>query len=178
MSANSSFVITVLRFGIQVSPLLFAKYNVFCPIMAQQVKFTAAARKRFLEVLRETGLFCRAAEAVNMNPESIRLRRKADPELEADCQLSLECFRETLEAEIFRRGVSGTDKPVFYQGVECGSIREYSDRLLELMAKRHIPEYRDKGQVDLNVSGGVLVVPSEATTSKEWEDEHGGAAGS
>lgn len=45
-----------------------------------------------------------------------------------------------------------------------------SDRLLELEVKRVDPSYRDKSTVDMNVSGGLLIVPGQATTEKDWED--------
>jgi hypothetical protein len=45
-----------------------------------------------------------------------------------------------------------------------------SDRLLELEVKRGDPSYRDKGQLDVNVTGGLLIVPGTAPTEKEWED--------
>lgn len=46
-------------------------------------------------------------------------------------------------------------------------IRKFSDRLLELQAKRFESEYRDKQTIDLNTGGGVLVAPAEMTP-EEW----------
>jgi hypothetical protein len=42
-------------------------------------------------------------------------------------------------------------------------IRKYSDRMLELEAKRVDPGYREKGTIDMNVKGGILVVPGMTT---------------
>lgn len=53
-------------------------------------------------------------------------------------------------------------------------IRKYSDRLLELEAKRVDPAYRDKGQLDVNVGGGILVVPGMAASDEEWRAKYGG----
>lgn len=50
-------------------------------------------------------------------------------------------------------------------------VRKYSDRMLELEAKRVDPTYRDKSQVDLNVTGGLLVVPGTAPSQRDWENE-------
>lgn len=50
-------------------------------------------------------------------------------------------------------------------------IRKYSDRMLELEAKRVDPAYRDKGQMDVNVRGGLLVVPGMAS-EEDFEREY------
>ncbi len=39
------------------------------------------------------------------------------------------------EIELDRRGVKGIDKPVFYKGVQVATIKEYSDKCLELALK-------------------------------------------
>ena len=52
-----------------------------------------------------------------------------------------------MEHEIFRRAQEGWDEPVYggrYRQEVVGSVRRYSDRLLELRAKALMPEYRDK----------------------------------
>ncbi len=49
-----------------------------------------------------------------------------------------------------------------------------SDRMLELMLKRHMPEYRDKFEMDITTTGGVLAIPvSGARTNEDWEKEWG-----
>jgi hypothetical protein len=40
-----------------------------------------------------------------------------------------------LEAEARRRAVQGWDEPVFHQGRKVGTIRKYSDRMLEILLK-------------------------------------------
>ncbi|RKZ20174.1 hypothetical protein DRQ50_00010 [bacterium] len=82
-------------------------------------------------------------------------------------------YRENIEEEIKRRAMDGVDTPVFYKGELVATQKQYSDRLLELHAKRHIGAYRDKHTVDHNVTGGVLVVPGMAETSEDWEEENG-----
>jgi hypothetical protein len=46
--------------------------------------------------------------------------------------------------------------------------RVYSDKLIEMLAKRHIPEFREKQQVDLNVTTGVLRVEKQVS-KEDWE---------
>ncbi len=52
---------------------------------------------------------------------------------------------EALEIEARRRAMDGLAKPVFYQGMRCGTVQEYSDTLLVLLLKAHKPDkYREK----------------------------------
>lgn len=60
---------------------------------------------------------------------------------------------EVLEDEARRRAYSGTLKPVFYQGAECGKINEYSDTLMIFLLKGGMPEkYAERQKLDYNGS--------------------------
>ena len=49
-----------------------------------------------------------------------------------------------LEDEAVRRAYHGVEEPVFYKGVQCGSITKYSDKLLIFLLKARDPaKYRD-----------------------------------
>lgn len=49
---------------------------------------------------------------------------------------------------------------------------EYPIRLIELELKKHDEGYRDKRDVNMNVSGGVVVAPAEMSID-DWEKKHG-----
>jgi hypothetical protein len=52
---------------------------------------------------------------------------------------------DRLEAEADRRAVDGVLEPVFYKGVEVGTVRKYSDRLLITRLRAEMPEkYADR----------------------------------
>ena len=52
------------------------------------------------------------------------------------------------------------------------TTREYPIRLIELELKKHDDGYRDKREISMNISGGVLVAPA-GISIEEWEKEHG-----
>jgi hypothetical protein len=52
--------------------------------------------------------------------------------------------------EIRRRAIEGWNDPVYQMGQRVGSVRKYSDVLLIFLAKRLMPEYRDKVTLDVN----------------------------
>jgi hypothetical protein len=47
--------------------------------------------------------------------------------------------------------------------------RTYPIPLLLAELKRVNPEYRESRQVDVKVSGGVLIAPADVPTIKDWE---------
>jgi hypothetical protein len=81
-------------------------------------------------------------------------------------------YVEKMESEADRRAIEGTNKPVFYQGEQCGVIREYSDSLLMFRLKRLDPAYRDRHDVNVkgNLNHNIMLVPS-CTSVDDWEKE-------
>lgn len=64
---------------------------------------------------------------------------------------------EVLEDEARRRAFSGTYKPIFHQGKQCGAIKEYSDTLMIFLLKGGMPEkYRENLKVDNTSSDGSM----------------------
>ena len=79
---------------------------------------------------------------------------------------------DVLEKEARRRAVGGTEEPVYYQGVEVGTVRRYSDTLLIFLMKGNNPEkYRDRltmdGGLNLNHSGGLEIVETVVVTQED-----------
>lgn len=122
--------------------------------------------------VRETGVkYASCAEfGLGGNYVLRRIKELADhgqPEWLELWEESLELFADRLEAEMARRAIEGTDKPVFYKGEEVGSIREFSDTLAIALARGVRPEkFRDNVKVDANLTGGVLLVPPKMTVEE------------
>jgi hypothetical protein len=145
--------------------------------ITQRRKFTKKKRERFLELLRETGLVAKSAAAVGIAKVTIDRYRKKDKEFGEAVVQAIEEYRDKLEAELTRRAVEGVETPVFGNlgpGLgtgEVGHVRKYSDKLLLELVKKHIPGFRDKIEVDANVTGGVLIV-AKPPSEEEWLKEH------
>lgn len=82
-------------------------------------------------------------------------------------QEAQEHYRDRLRQAIDQRAVVGVEEPVYYQGVMVGTTRKYSDKLLELAARAHCPEFKEK-TVDVNVNSGVLVIAAPRQSHEEW----------
>ena len=165
-------------------------------------KRTPKLEQIILEELARGGNKTEAVTAAGVTLPTLRNWRKDDKEFNAACETALEAYAESLQAEVRRRGRDGWMEPVFFRGqlalvplmdsagqivyddektdddgnkmpvMVPAAIRKYSDRMLELEAKRQIPEYRDKHEVDHHVTGGVLVVPAKPATDEEWHAKH------
>lgn len=135
--------------------------------------FDDSVKAEYLDALAAFGTHLRASKHVGITANMARRARRKDPEFEEACQAALEDFRDSLEAEAIRRGRDGFDEPVFFKGNEVGTVRRYSDRMLELVLKANIPEkYNDKVQADVQVTGGVLLTVAPAQSEDNWLEAH------
>jgi hypothetical protein len=72
---------------------------------------------------------------------------------------AVEMGTDSLEDEGYRRATHGTDRPVFYQGEQCGSIREYSDNLLKFLLEGRRPDrFRAKPVENAGASNVAITV--------------------
>lgn len=114
------------------------------------MKLTPEKMAAFCAALAETGIVARACEAVGIARQTAYEWRAENPKFKENWNKALEIGITALEDEAHRRGFEGVDKPVFYQGVACGAVREYSDTLAIFLLKAHSPEkYRERHDVNL-----------------------------
>jgi len=139
------------------------------------IKLDARRQALVCKLYAESGRLCHSANAAGMTAAAVITARKRWPEFDEALKEAYSKFQDSIEQEAHARAVEGWQEPVFYQGAVVGTVLKKSDRILELMLKRHIPMYRDHQHVDMNVTGGVLVVPQVAKSDEEWEKEHGAA---
>ena len=109
----------------------------------------------FLDALAETCNVTRACEAAGLSRAVAYVWRDADPEFAARWENARRIGAEALEDECMRRATEGVDEPVFFQGVECGTVRKYSDTLAIFLLKGAMPEkYREKASMELTGANG------------------------
>ncbi len=113
--------------------------------MANRTKRTQEGLAKFLEALDQArGNVSDACEAVSIGRTAVYDWRKDDELFRAQWDAIVDKHMDALESEIYRRAYEGCNKPVFYQGEQCGSVTEYSDTLAMFILKGHRPEkYRE-----------------------------------
>jgi hypothetical protein len=113
------------------------------PIRTQAERQTA-----FLAALEVEGTLSDAARVSGVSRVTHYNWLNSDPTYQDRFRASFEKAVDTAERELRRRGVAGYDKPVFYQGEQTGTIREYSDACLIFYLKgRRGDVFRDRAEI-------------------------------
>ncbi len=124
--------------------------------MANRTKRTLERVGNFLTSLDQAqGNVSEACEAVGIGRVTAYEWRKDDESFRAEWDAVVDKHMDALENEIYRRAYKGCDKPVFYQGEQCGEITEYSDTLAMFILKGHRPEkYRENIKQEIGGPNG------------------------
>lgn len=135
----------------------------------ERIAFTEQVLVNILNHVVNYGIIAHACISQGVSYRQFGDLCKAFPALQALKDEAKDLYRDKVSRAVHNRAIDGWLEPVFYKGELIGYIRKFSDRMLELQAKRYIPAYRDKSAVDLNVAGGVLVVNGGDIIDKdEW----------
>lgn len=112
----------------------------------------------FLAALAECGNVTTAANSSGWNRTYLYHKRKADPAFAKAWDEAATIGVAALEDEARRRAYEGWQEPVFHRGEVCGSVRKYSDTLLIVLLKAHLPEkYQERQKLDLDAKGNLTV---------------------
>lgn len=104
-----------------------------------------------------------AARGADLALTTLYRDRDNDAAFKAAWDSAIETGTDALEDEVLRRAKDGTLKPVYQGGVKVGEIREFSDTLAIFLLKARRPEkFKDRAQVDLNATDGLVAAFSAA----------------
>lgn len=141
-------------------------------------KVTPDSLCTFLAAYMDCGHKAKAALAAGLSYSSILKAEKDDPEFAAEVEQAHELFTAKLSDAAYKAAVSGWKKPLFdAKGNHVGDEWKFSERILELLLKRHDPNFRDKVEVDQKISGGVVVVQAPMLTKEDWKKQVAAARG-
>lgn len=117
------------------------------PSRHPRARLTEARKRTFLRVLSETGSVPAAARAASPHSKGLRAasstfhqERARNPEFAQAWAEAEEAALARVEAEIMRRAMTPTRRPVFSKGELVGHTEEYDNRLLVTLARRLNPE--------------------------------------
>ena len=108
--------------------------------MPNRTKKTPARVEKFLSVLRQRANVTEAAATIGVGRTAVYAWRDADPSFAEAWDNAVDEAVDVLEAEAWRRAVHGMDRPITWKGEVIGTVKEYSDRLLECLLRAHRPE--------------------------------------
>jgi len=96
----------------------------------------------FLRIFAQQGNVLQAALRAGVDRSTIYKWKDEDEEFAERYKLALDDVNDRLRAEMWRRAVKGVRKPVYQGGKLVGHVQEYSDGLIGLLARAHMPEFR------------------------------------
>jgi len=135
----------------------------------QQLKKSKQAA--FLAAYSKMANISYAAKAANIERTTHYLWMRQDKDYVKKFERAFEDACDLLEAEATRRATEGVEEPVFYQGVQCGTIRRYSDTLLIFMLKAARPDkFKDRKELSGKDGGPIqLKVTYEEESDRSVE---------
>jgi hypothetical protein len=132
---------------------------------------TAQSMQVFLETLAEGWSPTRAAETAKVPRRNFVRLRESNEVFAAAWDAAVEAGTDQLEDEAKRRGLTGWDEPLVYQGERTGqTVRKHSDMLLMFMLNGRRPEkFRQNVKIDANVdvAAGFRTAMAKATGGKK-----------
>lgn len=128
--------------------------------------FTLARKKKYCDILSKTHDKLLARQKLGVDASTVRKHLKEDPVFRNMVDEAQEAFCNSLVAAAHRRGIKGLRRGLYYKGRptkdENGNPvfeKHYSDKMLELLLKRYIPEFNPKSElqvtekIDFNLDG-------------------------
>lgn len=105
--------------------------------MCKKKPISQRQRIIFLDVLRTTGNISASARAANISARAAHGLKAHDMEFSQEWDLAKDESIDELEAALRKRAIEGVEKPVYYAGKECGTLRSYSDSVGMYILKTH-----------------------------------------
>lgn len=116
---------------------------------------TRRRAKVFLETLAVAGNVSEASRVSKIAKNHAYTLRQRDSIFAELWDEALTIAADLLEQEAHRRAFEGVLKPVYQKGMQVGVVREYSDKLMEMLLKAHKPD-RFAERSKLDVTGNVI----------------------
>ena len=123
----------------------------------QTTRQTPKKEDVFFAVLSECGNVSKAAKKAKLSRPHLYARKKSDSAFSDAWDEAEALGVAALEDEAKRRAYDGWLEPVFHQGKRCGTIRKFSDTMLIVLLKAHLPDkYQERKKVDNTSSDGSM----------------------
>lgn len=138
-------------------------------VMARRtVRMIQHKKTKFLEAYARLGTASGAAEETGISRATHR-RWLASEAYRKAFEAAEDEATELLEREALRRAVDGREEPIYFNGVQVGTTRKYSDVLLIFLLKAKRPDvYRERYDARISAS---LNVQSAVKVIHEYHDQ-------
>jgi hypothetical protein len=142
-------------------------------------ELTPDEQGRFLQAYARIGILEKASVAAQVHSSRVKREIESNIVFAEAMKAAYNFFKATLEEVLYDRAVHGWEVGVYDRnGRRVGTEKRFDTSLLMMLAKRHLPEYNERSQMDVNLSGGVLVVPGTPKSVEAWKDQYDRVEGS
>lgn len=139
-------------------------------IKMSRTKFNEREKGIFLEEYRKWGRMGEAASAAGVSTQTVRKAIDQDEDFAEALMVAEDEYRDKLIGHHQNLVFNGTERVSYGRdGSIVGTETIYPIRLIELELKKHDSGYRERQEVAINHSGGVLVAPAEMSSIDDWE---------
>lgn len=145
-------------------------------IKMSRIKFGDKEKGIFLENYRKWGRMGEAAAAAGVTTGTVRKHMDDDEDFAEAFLMAEDEYKEKLIGHHQDLVFNGTIKRSYDRNGNVVSEETiYPIRLIELELKKHDSGYREKQEVAVSHSGGVLVAPAEMGSIEDWESKFSSA---
>lgn len=139
-------------------------------VRMSRIKFGDAEKGIFLDEYRKWGRMGESAAQAGVSTQAVRYHMSVDEDFALAVLMAEEEYKDKLVAHHQDLVFNGQEKRIFdRQGKLVSTERVYPIRLIEIELKKHDEGYRDKREVEMKHTGGVLVAPAETASIDDWE---------
>lgn len=108
---------------------------------------SSTSLKTFLHFLGRSGSVTFAATRAGLERRTLYRRRANDEQFATHWDEALNLGIDRLQDDAMQRALNGTERPVWRNGTQVGSVQQYDNRLLQFLLRAHRPEvYGDRKQ--------------------------------
>lgn len=108
--------------------------------MGTPYKLTEKRQAKILDLLEQTGNLSASSAAAGVSARAVYKLMDRNPEFRKQVKDAREKACLAIEQEMIRRGLTGIERGVYYQGEKVATEKEYSDKLLLALAKANMPQ--------------------------------------
>ncbi|MGZ4870031.1 MAG: hypothetical protein ACXV2F_06715 [Halobacteriota archaeon] len=159
------------RFGEEIE----AEWMLQTPMLVQMLqsgqrvraRYALKWRPRFLAALSLTNSVCAACRAAKVNYRTARWHRENDEHFSRQCDEAEERAVQLLVDSCWRSAIEGDLKPIFWQGIQCGFVREYDGKLRIEMLRAYRPaKFKTPGAAPINIDNRTSIFVMDAETQQ------------
>lgn len=144
-------------------------------IKSQSLKFDDDAKGRFLKEYSKHGRIGDSCKAGGISHTTYLKHLRDDEEFGQACMMAEKDYQSRLIAHHQNLVFEGTTKKSYDRtGLLVSEEQVFPIPLIQMELRKHDEGYREKREVDMKVSGGVLVAPSDLASIEDWESKFSG----